>query len=110
MKENKLFAYTLTLIAFVMVLSFTLAANAEPEIDDFYSLTTVVVNIVEDENLVVCEDFIGNVWEFEGIEEWDIGDIAFLLMFCNETDEIEDDEIVNAFYGGYIDIDYWMAR
>ena len=51
---------------------------------------------------VVCLDFNGNEWIFEGAEDWCIHDFASLLMWDNETENIEDDIIINAFYSGYV--------
>ena len=68
-----------------------------------YALTTQVVQVDYENDLVVCEDFNGNLWEFEGCEDWMYGDIASLVMNDMGTPEIYDDEIVSARYGGYFD-------
>ena len=68
-----------------------------------YALTTQVVQVDYENDLVVCEDFNGNLWEFEGTEDWMYGDIASLVMNDMGTPEIYDDEIVSARYSGYFD-------
>ena len=67
---------------------------------DTYALTTKVVKLDRENDVVVCEDFNGNLWEFYGCEDWQIDDIASLLMDDNGTSTIYDDEIVNARYNG----------
>ena len=67
---------------------------------DTYALTTKVVKLDRENDVVVCEDFNGNLWEFYGCEDWQIDDIASLLMDDNGTSTIYDDEIVNVRYNG----------
>jgi len=67
---------------------------------DSYALTTEVVELDRENDIVVCEDFNGNLWEFYGCEDWQIDDIASLLMNDNGTPTIYDDEIVSARYNG----------
>ena len=66
----------------------------------YYPLTTRVVEVDENADLVTCEDFNGNLWEFEGCEDWQKGDICSLLMDSNGTKKIFDDKIMLAQYGG----------
>lgn len=65
-----------------------------------YALTTKVVELNRENDVVVCENFNGNLWEFYGCEDWQLGDIASLLMDDNGTSTIYDDEIVSARYNG----------
>ena len=51
-----------------------------------------------EEDTVTVEDHDGNLWQFEGIEDWEIGDRCLLLMYTNGTDVAEDDAIVRATY------------
>lgn len=69
----------------------------------YYALTTVVVELDEENDIVTCEDFNGNLWKFYGCEDWTIGDIASLLMNDSTTANIYDDEIINARYNGYFE-------
>ena len=43
----------------------------------------------------MIEDFNGNIWIFEGIEDWFIGDICAMMMDNNGTDIIYDDIIIS---------------
>lgn len=70
---------------------------------DLYSLTTVVCDFDYENDLVYCEDFNGEVWCFEGIEDWVLGDIASFVMYNHKTPIIYDDEIINVKYCGWFD-------
>ncbi len=59
----------------------------------YYALTTCVVKIDRDNDIVTCEDYNGNLWEFYGVEDWEVGDCASLLMESHGTKKIEDDTI-----------------
>lgn len=68
--------------------------------ETIYALTTKVILVDYTTDIVWCEDFNGNVWEFYGCEGWAVGDIASLLMNDKGTESIEDDEIISARYNG----------
>ena len=71
--------------------------------ENLYPLSTVVVEISDEDDTVICEDFNGNLWAFYGVEDWFEGDICALLMDSKGTPEIYDDVIVNARYCGYVE-------
>lgn len=87
-----------TLFILLTILCGVLAACYAPA--KTYALTTEVVELDRENDVVVCEGFNGNLWEFYGCEDWQIGDIASLLMNDNGTDTIYDDEIITAHYNG----------
>ena len=66
----------------------------------YYALTTKVVELDRDNDVVVCEDFNENLWEFYGYENWQVGDIASLLMNSKGTEKNIDDAIEFASYNG----------
>ena len=70
---------------------------------NYYALTTVVVKLDNASDIVTCQDFNGNLWEFHGVEDWQRGDIASLLMHNNNTSDIYDDIIINAYYDGWLE-------
>lgn len=90
--------------AFLLLVSvgglIALVVLSEKPVADSYALTTKVVELDRENDVVVCEDFNGNLWEFYGCEDWQIDDIASLLMDDNGTPTIYDDEIVSARYNG----------
>ena len=67
----------------------------------FYALTTQVVEIDRDAGIVTVEDANGNLWEFEGVEDWEVGDCASMIMSDNGTDAIFDDEILDIRYSNW---------
>lgn len=71
--------------------------------ESVYPMTTRVIVVDYDEDTVVCEDFNGNRWAFNGCEDWEVGDIASLLMNDKGTKIAYDDEIVDARYNGWFE-------
>lgn len=67
----------------------------------YYALATKVVKINRETDVVTCEDCNGNLWEFYGAEDWEVGDNANLLMNSKGTPKIEDDEICGATYANW---------
>jgi len=59
------------------------------------------VQEIENDTVIVM-DGAGNEWAFNGAEDWEIGDIAALLMKDMNTQEIYDDEIVSVRYCGNV--------
>lgn len=76
-------------------------ADAVERKPDYYALTTVVTAIDRDTDVVTCEDYNGNLWKFYGVEDWQVGDNANLLMDTMGTERIYDDEICGATYGAW---------
>ena len=73
---------------------------AEPE-HSIYPLTVQIVELDHNADVVVCVDGTGNCWEFYGVEDWQVGDFASLLMDNNGTTEtVYDDVITMAYYAG----------
>lgn len=66
-----------------------------------YALTTCVVEVDRDNDIVTCEDYNGNLWEFYGAEDWEIGDCVSLLMNSKGTEKIQDDTIENAKFSAW---------
>lgn len=75
---------------------------ALPTVDNYYPNTAIVIDFNEAEDLVICEDSAGNIWEFKGIEDWDEGDLVSMLIDGKGTPKIFDDEILLVRYGGWI--------
>lgn len=63
-----------------------------------YPLSTVVTEINND--IVTVEDSNGNLWSFNGAEDWEINDSCALIMDDNNTKDIRDDVIVSTRYQG----------
>ena len=90
------------IITLAVVLSCTYAEQVRGE---FYPRLTVVVEKEQIEQsdlwIITCKDRVGNLWAFYDDEgEWDIGDIANLLMW-NIGEREEDDEIIEVYWEGH---------
>jgi len=102
------FAITITILL-VILLGFCVwfvldgtPKGTEARKPDYYALATTVHHIDNDTDVVTCEDYNGNLWEFYGVEDWQVGDNANLLMDTMDTTSIYDDEICGATYGGWV--------
>lgn len=67
-----------------------------------YPSAGYVVDIDIGRNVVTFEDADGYLWEVDGIEDWEPGDLAALLMHDNGTpDNVADDVILSAVQSGF---------
>lgn len=104
MKNNGNVAVRVMMVVLVLVLWLSsVQGKAET-----YALTTVVVSLDYDADVVECMDFNGNVWAFDGCEDWQLMDVCALSMDDNDTATIYDDVIVSMRYNGWLD--GWMER
>lgn len=93
----------------VMLVLFILCVCAlSPAHAETYALTTVVVSLDYDADVVECMDFNGNVWAFDGCEDWSLFDVCSMTMDDMDTSIIYDDVIINCRYDGWLD--GWMER
>lgn len=97
-----------------IVMSCAASAKGETiETEDVYAITTVVVELDYGEDTVTCQDFNGNLWVFYGVEDWAVCDVATLVMWNAETDTIYDDEILHAYYSGWLTLEQvaqWLSH
>lgn len=77
------------------------ATGAKQPKTDVYPTTFEVYALDRKHDLLILQDYSGNVWTWEGIEDWCKGDIASALMSDNGTKKINDDEIIKLQYSGY---------
>lgn len=66
---------------------------------ELYAETAKIVNI--DRDIITLETFTGNMFTFEGAEDWQVGDCVSLIMDSRETERIDDDEILRVCYSGW---------
>ena len=70
---------------------------------NYYPASGIVTGFDNGNDLVIYEDFEGNVWDFPGIEDWEEGDRVALIMDNNGTpDNIYDDLPVVWRYIGWV--------
>lgn len=88
---------SLAIVAAFTDLSLAKLYNAN-QISHLYPLLTTVTGINND--TVTVEDSNGNLWSFDGVEDWEINDSCALIMNDNNTKDIRDDVIISTRYQG----------
>ena len=88
---------SLAIVAAFTDLSLAKLYNAK-QISNLYPLSTTVTQINND--TVTVEDTNGNLWSFDGAEDWEINDTCALIMNDNNTKDIRDDVIISTRYQG----------
>lgn len=91
-----MWTFSIIVIAIGLALAVILGKHQKKE----YPQSMIVVQIDEATDTVTCEDVTGNLWQFKGIEDWCVDDIAAMIMNDNGTAEISDDEIISVRYCG----------
>ena len=104
-KENKLVSIGIGLMIIICIVELIamiyLTINPLPKTEQYPTCGTVV-EIDSKTNLVTIEDFNGNLWVFEGCEDWMEGDICVMIMSDEGTPEtIYDDVIIQIRYCGW---------
>ena len=97
-KYRFLIGCAIFVIAVSLLLNVTIGALAED-----YPTCGKIVKIDRYETLVYIKDFSGNIWTFEGVEDWAIGDIVAMIMDNMNTEIIYDDEIKMVRYCGWVE-------
>lgn len=101
---SKIYRFVLVwCVLLVLVFGFTVKADAE-----VYPLTTVIVSLDYDADVVTAEDYNGNLWQFDGCEDWQVFDLCAMLMDDGATLTIYDDVVLLCWYDGTID--GWLDR
>lgn len=84
---------------FISMIFFSMPARAEET--ELYPRAAIITELDLNEDLVTCVDAAGCIWQFYGVEDFDIGDIVALILWNAGTPEsIFDDEIIDAVYAG----------
>lgn len=97
----RLWKEMITLLILSVIITVAIVVNAKPK-SEHYPTTTVVISVDRTTDTVTVEDFTGNLWEFEGCEDWQVNDICSMIMSDNATEDIRDDEIISVRYSGWI--------
>lgn len=102
---KKLLAVVLTTMMITTPVS--AAPTTDGEYKDLYPLTGIVTEVehMEDTDLITMTTANGNQfsWYTDSTDDWCINDLASCIMNSNGTDEVYDDEIVDAHYVGTLD-------
>lgn len=84
----------------ILALALTLTSCQQEEI---YPRTMVVYQMNHETDTVTLIDSTRNLWTFQGIEDWEIGDICSCILNTNGTEIITDDTIVTTRYNGQLE-------
>lgn len=87
----------------IVVVLFALFATFFTAYAEIYPQTFVVDLINYEQNFTILVDFNDNEWVWEGIEDFNCGDIVAAIMEECGTPTIYDDKIVMIKYTGYIE-------
>lgn len=68
-----------------------------------YPDTYIITETDRTNDLVTISDCNGYTYQFEGVEDYFVGDLVSCIMFDNFTPEITDDIIITQRYGGVTD-------
>lgn len=98
----------LALATMMVSIPVSAAPTTDGECKDLYPLTGIVTEVQEvdkDTDLVTMTCANGNLfsWYVDSTDDWCINDLASCIMNSNGTDEVYDDEIVDAHYVGTLD-------
>ena len=91
------------LVAFVIGAVFGILLGRETvETPKLYSMGGVIVETSYANDMVTFRDFNGNLWQFQGIEDFSVNDCVSVIMDSKKTPEIRDDEIISVRYDGWL--------
>lgn len=88
------------LIYGALILNITGVITANP--DREYPTAGIVTTVNTETDTVAFTENSGAVFVFEGVEDWQKGDIVAAIMDDNGTPFRSDDKIVKVEYSGYI--------
>ena len=105
--ENRPFAFIFVAIMLLFSLCVVCAVGSlipvEETQNNVYPLTTVVVALDAENDVVTCQTISGLLFEFYGVEDWQVGDIASMIMDTRGTEIVLDDIILEVKYDGWLD-------
>lgn len=68
-----------------------------------YPMAYIVIDVNDAENVVTISDANGFAYEFEGVEDYTVGDIVACIMYSGTDKYIFDDEIIFHRCAGHIE-------
>lgn len=96
----------LAMAAMMIATPVSAAPTTDGEYKDLYPLTGIVTEIehMEDTDLVTMTCANGNMFSwYTDAGDYEVNDLASCIMNSNGTDEVYDDEIIDAHYVGTLD-------
>lgn len=105
MKKEMLYATMIFIASLLLVVGF---ATPKREMGNYYPRAFVVSQLDQERDMVIVTDAVGFEWEFEEIEDWEVGDMVVAIMDSNGTDIITDDSFYEIRFAGYNNpLAYW---
>ena len=98
--EKTAIIVTLILMILLVVCAACKDAKTEPIEIKQYPACGIVTEVNTKTDEVIIEDFNGNLWAFNGCEDWMKDDICAMIMSDEGTSEIYDDVILQVRYCG----------
>lgn len=86
-----------------LVLCKAIVADHKPRVilkSHMYLVDGEIVELIDDYDLVTVETRDGNLWVFQGIEDWMPGDKVVMAMDDSATSDVSDDWILSVRYLG----------
>ena len=78
------------------------SATNIPKADGIYAMTAQVYRLDYEADIVTIEDANGNLWDFEGTEDYCEGDLVSCVIWDAGTPEtVYDDHILSARFSGF---------
>lgn len=102
-KEKYIFLCVVTVLLLLALIGglTTIVMLSEKPTTTTYAMTCEVIELDHENDLVILVDANGFEWAWEGVEDWQIGDCASLVMDNNGTAEIFDDVILSMNYNAW---------
>ena len=96
-------AMALILLAFMVGSVFGILLGRETaKTPKLYSMGGVIIETSYANDMVTFRDFNGNLWQFQGVEDFSVNDCVSVIMDSKKTPEIRDDEIISVRYDGWL--------
>lgn len=61
---------------------------------NLYTRIALVGNLDYEKDVVSCIDTTGGIWEFDWVDDWEVGDVCVLVIDGKGTITSKDDEII----------------
>lgn len=90
-----------TLVLILSLLPHVAFATPSTEMGNYYPRAMEIVELNYEDDIVVCEDATGHIWEFYDTDDWEVGDLVVAILCKNGTEVITDDYFVDIRWSGY---------
>lgn len=92
-KQERWIVILLVIITVEVIIGTVLLFKAEKATENVYTMECEVTEI-EDDTLVMVDNEFGNIWAWDGVDGFSVGDTVQLTMDSQGTDTVIDDVIL----------------